>query len=891
MLEWLRIAVSRANSVLHRGRVDQEFQEELDSHFQHLTEDNLRRGMTLAEAQRAARLRLGGATQLREINRDLHGFPFFDRLFQDLRYAARMLRKNPGFTAITVVTLALGIGANTAMFSVVYAVLLRPLPYVQPERLMHVGIQWPTGYTNDNITPALAEAVVARARSFESVALQFPSTGCNLAGAGSPEFVPDQRVSASFLHTLGVQPIIGRDLVEADATGAPAALVSYRLWRAHFGADDHVLGRTVWCNGQAYSVVGVLPRHFRFVRPSDIWLPDRLIAHTTDQGMNYTLVGRLRDGVSREAAAGELANIFRQVKNERPNAFTSRATGFGLHMMQEWTSAELKKPLWLLLGAVVLVLLIACANVAGLLLARASVRTQEIGIRLALGASTWRVVRQLLTETLVFTALGASLGLLLAWWSLGILKIVIPAHVGIFSAAAIDVSSIEINGPVLWFTAGLAIAAAMIAGVVPAWTASSSNLHTTLRIARTTWTTPGQQRSRKLLVGAEMALAIVLLICAALLMRSFAALQAVDLGFQPNNLQVAEISLSSRQYATSQAVWSFDQKVISRVRALPGVASAAFVSSPPLQPGLNLGSPVIDGKECPAGAVDYRAVTPGFFQTMGIRFTAGRDFTDSDVPGSPAVIIVNEPAARTCWGHANPIGTQFWTWVVSHDKSPLEVVGIVRDVHEYSVDQPAPPIIYVPQAQVNDEFNDLLYQSFGMLSAIVIRSNGPRDLGLGVRQAVESVDPKQPIASVAPMTALVAQSTAFSRMLMLLISTFAGLALALTIIGLYGMLSYHVAQRTHEIGVRVALGADRRDVVALVLSQGMKIALVGIGIGLMVAFAVTRVMSHLLFAVNARDPLTFAGVAALLAVVALGASYLPARRATEVDPMVALRAD
>ena len=810
---------------------------------------------------------------------------------QEIRYAGRMLAKTPAATLVAVITLALGIGANTAIFSVVYAAMFRPLPFAEPDRLMHFGIQWKSGYVNDNVTIALADTIMQRSGSFQSFAMTFPSTGCNLSGSGSPEFVPDRRVNAGFFRTLGVAPALGRDFLEADAVDSNAILISYPLWRSHFGADPGVLGKTVWCNGVARTVVGVLPQNFRFLKPVDVWLPDRLAAHLKDGGgMNYLLIGRLAPNATRASAAAELTGVFQQFKTAKPGNFVAKALGVGMRTYREWSSSELRTPLWVLFGSVLVVLLIACANVTGLLLARSAVRRREMAVRVALGARRWDIIRQMLTETLLLNLVGGVIGVVLALWFLGALKSIIPAHASLFSFDELDLAAISINAPVLWFTAGVVMIAALLSGVAPALSSIARDVYATLKSGeRGGGFTHAQQRSRKLLLAAEVALAIVLLACATLLIRSFVALQAVDLGFNPRGLQVAEISMSSKKFAASGAIWSFDQKVLDRFRAIPGVVSVATASSAPLQPGLNLGSPVINGKDCGIGAVDYRAVSSDYFRTMGIHIVSGRDFADSDAPGSTPVVIVNRAVAQACWNAQNPVGAQFWTWEVSVNKSPLQVVGIADDVREYAVNLPAPPVIYVPQAQASDDLNGDLYQSFGLLSAILIRTSGSPDLSVAVRRAVEAVDPQQPIVSVAPMSEVVGQSTAFARMLMLLMAAFAGLALLLTAIGLYGLLSYHVAQRTREIGVRMALGAGAGQVLGMVVREGMMLVVSGAIVGIGGAMAATRLLKSQIYGVSPGDPLTLVAAIAVLFVVGVLASYLPARRATRVHPMEALR--
>jgi predicted permease len=815
-----------------------------------------------------------------------------ESLLQDLKYCVRMLQKSPGFTLIAVLTLALGIGANSAIFSMVYGLMYRPLPFSRPDRLMHLGIQWKNGYISDNLTAQLAIAA-QNSHSFQSIAVRFPSTGCNLSGAGAPTFIPDAKVSADFFRTLGVSPILGRDLIAADAVqNSGAALLSYRIWQQRFAADPAVIGRQVSCNGKPLVIVGVLPSGFRFTGESDLWMADTLERYQNSSGMNFLAVARLQDDVTKESAEGELAGIFSSFRQEHSASFVAKARAYGVRNVQNWLASSLRTPLWLLFGAVTLVLIIACANLVGLMLARSISRGREIAIRRALGASRRQIVRLALSETLLLNMIAAVAGSLLAWWSMSYLKSIVPAKMGFFSIPHLELQSITMDLPVFGFTVSVAVVSALICGFALALGTSSQDLYSSLKQGdRSSGATSGQLRSRKVLLIAETALSVILLASAMLLVRSFLVLQAVDLGFNPQHLQVAELSMSSKKYAAPKAVWDFDRNVIETINKIPGVRQAATASSAPLMPGLNLGPPVVNGTPCKTGIADYRAISPGFFQVMGMRVLGGRDFNMADIASAPSVAIINQTALRQCWSGKNPVGEQFTLegpGMTPGDR-PIQVVGVVNDVHEHSVDIPAPAIVYLPQAQITEDLNKNLYQSFGLLSAIVVRTSRNVDLSIALPAAVEQVDPEQPIAGIHPAAELVGESVGFTRMLMLLMTAFAGLALLLTGVGLYGVLSYHVAQRTREIGVRMALGANAARVLALVLREGLMLVLAGAAIGIVGTFAVTRLLKSVLFGVGTMDPWALAGAIFALLICALLASYIPARRATKVDPMVALR--
>lgn len=886
MFEWMRMAVSRANSTLHRGRVDQEFQEELDSHLQHLTEENVRRGMTLAEAQRAARLRLGGATQLREINRDLHGFPFFDRVFQDLRYAGRMLRKNPAFTIITVLTLALGIGATTAIFSVVNAAYLRPLVFPNSNHI-YVVRRIGNRFGGASLSMPIFIEWQKQRTFFERLALVGFRGTATLSGSGTPEIIRSSGASADFFNVLGVHPAKGRDFLpeESRPGGANVVIISDRFWRDRLQSDPNVLGRSLMLDGGAYVVVGVLPPHFEVPLPgmndSELWFPIPVpVTSNNPSNGGLLCLGLLRPGMAPQQAEASLTAPLIELRQRFPDMFVPGERAH-LDPLRQFISSRAGTAPVLLFGAVAIVLLIACVNIANLLLARATGRQHEMGIRVAVGASRRRILQQLLTESVLLASIGGAVGVIGCYLLYGAIVRLMPAntwHVGEF----------RIDGVVLGFAFSLSIITGLLFGVAPALVASNVERNAALKSKGTTSVSAGHARLRRIFAANELALSLVLLVAAALALQSLSRLLNVRPGFDSSHVLTFHVDLPARVYDTPQKRQAFFDRALARLKSLPGVEHAAATSLLPFEGGSDMLFTIEDaGSQTPEQMdANIRIVSPEYFQSLRIPQESGRMFTPADRQDGPPVALINLAAARQFWRSSEPIGTHVWIGKPmgpsNMEAQPRQIVGVVGDIHESSLSDPPGPTIYVPLAQ---------NPSADSVSFALRTTHAPTNSVAEVGAAMRSIDPNLPLARVRTMQEVVALSVQDWRFRALLLGMFGVVALLITTIGVYGVISYWVAQRTHEIGVRVALGADRRDVVGLVLSQGMSTALVGIGIGLVVAFVVTRVMAHLLFAVNARDPLTFAGVAVVLAVVALGASYLPARRATEVDPMVALRAE
>ncbi|HET9533498.1 MAG TPA: ABC transporter permease [Blastocatellia bacterium] len=831
-------------------------------------------------------------------------------LWQDLRYGGRMLLRDPGFTLIAVFTLALGIGANTAIFSVVYGLLVRPLPFHEPDRLVFL---WQTSqrsslpqlpFSFPNFTDVKEQSEV-----FEEVGAwsAYNDTRFNLTGGADPEQVQAALVSANFFPILGVQPMLGRTLLpEEDKEGAERAVViSHGLWQRRFGADPDLPGKTLTLDANSYTVVGVMPPGFsfpKFPRAAEVWMalsrdPDPTLARKFARGANYLgVIARLKQGATLERGQAELDAIAGRLAEQYPHF----NTGMGLKAipLRQQATGDLRRALLVLLGAIGFVLLIACANVANLLLARATARQKEIAVRSALGASRGRIVRQLLTESLLLSFMGGGLGLLLALWGVDLLAAVpynTPSYMAPYRVAT---EQIGLNVEVLGFTFLLSLLTGLFFGLAPALGASKPDLNEALKENGASRVAPGwlRNRLRGALVSAEIALSLVLLIAAGLMIKSFSRLMEVDPGFKPENVMTAEISLPRSNYVNDQQVAAFYQEVLERVRALPGVPAAGATSFLPLS-GTNQGSDFfIEGQPPPPpdkkNQTYFRSISPDYFQVMSIEMIEGRAFTERDHKDGQRVAIINESMARRYWPGESPLGKRLALSLEAlrfpaPNRPPVfdipaamrEVVGVVRDVRHAGLSAEAEPEMFIPFMQ----------RPAREMTLVVRASDDPAALGSLLRREVLAVDKNQPVANIATMPQLLSDSVAGPRFNFLLLAVFAAVALLLAAIGVYGVISYAVTQRTREIGLRMALGAEPRDVLRLIIFQGMALTLIGLAIGLGAALALTRVMSSLLFGVSATDPAVFLLITLLLAVGALAACYLPARRATRVDPMIALR--
>jgi putative ABC transport system permease protein len=803
-------------------------------------------------------------------------------LLQDLRYAFRLLAKSPGFTAIAILTLALGIGANTAIFSVVNGVLLRPLAFRDPSQLVIVAEKSPY----PTISTSYQNFVDWRdqSRSFESMEAT-RGAGLSLTGAGDPELLFARMATAGLFPLLGVEAREGRTfLPEEDRPGsAPVVLLTYGLWQRRFGGSKEIIGKPITLDSRPYTVIGVLPPGFQLLQPADVFVPFVPWAATLPDDRNWhpgiIAVARLKPGVSRGQARAEMVGITKRLEQQYPDYNTG--TSADVVGLQEQLVQNVRPALMLLLGAVSLVLLIACVNVANLLLARAASRGREVAIRTAMGAGRARVVRQLLTESVLLSLGGGLLGIFLAWASLGpLLKI---------SAGSVpQVIPIELDRGVLAFTLVVSLLTGLFFGLVPALRTAKLDLRETLNEgSRGSTSGPGQHRLRGVLVASEMALAVLLLVGSGLLLRSFSRLQDVPPGFQADHLLVADIPLSQTAYAKPEQRYEFFDRLVERAKALPGVRSAGAASFLPVSGGGSVIHFNITGHppKTPHDyiAAGYRTVTPNYLETLGVPLLQGRLLTPSDNEKSPAVVVINASMAKTYFPNENPLGKRLQLGATPDKDVPtMEIVGVIGDVRPGLGVDPQTEM-YLPYRQA-----DLILPVF-QLSVVLRTAGDPQLQTAALRSALAEIDPNQPLVKVRTMEENIAASVAQPRFRTWLIGIFAAVALVLAAVGVYGVMSYTVTQRTSEIGIRVTLGAQPEDVFRTIVGEGLRLALAGVGAGIVAALAMTRVLQSFLFGVSAYDPLTFFGVAILLTMVAAAASFLPARRATLVDPMVALR--
>jgi putative ABC transport system permease protein len=804
-----------------------------------------------------------------------------ETLLQDLRYSGRMLVKHPGFTLIALLTLTLGIGANTAIFSIVNAVLLRPFPYEAPERLVIPGESFTGTRGGRSLSyPNFADWKDDR-KVFDGASAVRSNENYNFTGAGEPERLQGRLVSAGFLSLLGIKPLLGRDfLADDDRPGAaPTVMLSYGLWSRRFGNDQNIVGKQITLNNQSYTVTAVTPPDFQFELDADVTIPiglsaERFKARGADPGIGA--VARLKPGVSLEQAETELDVIYTRLQQQYPDVNTGRRVY--LTPLHESFVGNVRQPLLILLGAVGLVLLVACANVANLLLVRSSTRRREISVRVALGASRGRIIRQLLTESLLLAAIGAVLGALLAHWGTSFIAYQLPDSIPRLREAYVDAR-------VLGFTLGVSLLTGVLFGLAPALQASRLNLTEALKEGDR-GSSGSRQRLRSVLVVSEVALTLTLLVGAGLLIQSFRRVLQVDPGFEPQNLLTMQVSVNNPD---GQQVASFFQQLQENVRRLPGVTSVAISNGLPLGVANNpifivLGRPLPEkGKE--PGATRY-TVSQDYFQTMGIDLLKGRVFNAQDTPETPPVMVIDEALAQQHFANEDPIGQR-----ISQSTSgtpSYEIIGIVRHVEQDNLEGQATrrPQFYLSFNQIPVDRLPGLTRRINLLTRTNVE---PTSLTPAVRGQIAALNKDQAVFNVRTMEEIVSQSVAARRFSMMLLTVFVIVALALASIGIYGMMSYAVAQRTREIGLRITLGAQTSSVLKLVVGQGMKLALVGVALGLVASLALTRTMSNLLFGVSATDPLTFVAIALLLAIVALLACWFPARRATKVDPMVALR--
>jgi putative ABC transport system permease protein len=875
---------TRLRGFLRREVTIGEIEQEMRSHVELMTEANIARGMSPDAARAAAMQGFGNLTRMSERAYDVRASGGLETMWQDLRFGVRTLVRNPGFAAVAIVTLALGTGATSAMFSFVYAVVLSPLPYREPDRLLSV-VEHRQGVDMGLSGPDYIDWRAA-ATSFEQLAASAATTA-NLTGRGEPERVGAARVSANYFDALGVPPAHGRGFRWSDEPhGAPrVAVLGDGLWRRRFAADPGLVGQTIAINGEPYVVVGIMPPEISLRTTSaQVWLPLALAPREQQSpGARFLIVtGRLRPGIAATQAEAELVEIARRLEKVRPHSNTNVTAR--VRDLHDVVVSPVRDAAFILLAAVSFVLLIACANVANLLLARATKRRTEMSVRAALGASRRRIARQLLLESAVIGLAGSIAGLALAYVMAEILKGVLPQDIP-------RLQQTGVNAVVLGFTLAVSLVASLLFGVAPALRASRLELQQTLRDESRS---SGGFRRRRLsssIVAAEIALALVLLVAAGLLLRSFVRLQRVELGFDPANLVTARMNLPEARYGRAPEVAAFYQELTTKLGQQPGVTAAAVASNIPLAgSGFSI-SMTIEGRPRPARIDDtpmvfMRYVSADYFRTLGVRVARGRDFNSADRSNTPAVAIVNETTAKRYWPGQDPIGQQIR---LDDDRgATVEIVGLVADVRHFGLTRLPEPEVFMPVPQATPLNWQWLQRS---MIAIARTSGEPESAAGAMRQAVRSLDDQLPVYNLRSMEQLRAEATGDARVGLALVGIFAAVALVLAAIGVYGVMAVMVAGRSREIGIRLALGARPHDVRWMILRDGAALTAVGTVIGVMAALALTRTMRAMLFETPATDPVTLSVVVAGIAIAAMLACWVPARRSTRVDPIIALRAE
>jgi predicted permease len=876
----MRAFLLRVASIFGRKRSDRDLADEIESNLQLHIDDNLRAGMPPAEARRQALLKFGGIESAKERYRERRGIPLLETTGQDLRFALRMLRKSPGFTAVAILTLALGIGANTAIFSVLDAVVLRPLPFASPDRLVHLTGKFALGDEAGISPPDYMDYRAANHTFAQMAVLHYEARISNLSGHGKPEQVTTSIASRNLFDALGIPTLLGRGFVPADeqVTQPQVAILGNGIWNTHFGADRQIVGKNITLDGRSLTVIGVLSSDPSILSKAQIWTPLPLLNENINKRLEHFLVGvgKLRPGVTLEQAQADLDADSRVIDAKFPD--TNKGWGIKVRSLATVLIGPVQSQLLLISGAVGLLLLIACANIANLLLSRGEGRQRELAVRGALGASRARIIQQMLTESVVLACAGGIVGLLAATWGVAALLAVAPADLP-------RLGDIRINAPVLAFAAGVSVLTAILFGLAPALRCSQVHFADALKQAGR-GIDLGRSTLRKVLVVGQIAIALGLLVGGGLLIESFWRLIHVNPGFEPQNVVTGRIKLPSETFGTSDKISAFMQQFQERARALPGVQDVGAVSELPLAgeygdtvfrlPGHAYGASQFEDAE-------YRQTTPGYFSSMRIPLIAGRSIRWSDNAGAPPVIVVDEAFAKRYFPRENPVGKQLDFPAPNSEWSAFNrattIVGIVGNVNHDGLDSPRRPEMYVPVGQDRtDEMN------------IVVRTKAdPDSTARALQTMLTSLDKDEALSTVQTMQDVITSSVSQPRFSALLLGIFAALALGLAAVGLYGVIAYSVSQRTNEIGIRMALGATPRNIQGMVLGGGMRLALVGTAIGILLALALGRFLQSLLFQVRATDWVTLASVSVLLLVVAAAASYVPVRRAMRVDPIAALR--
>jgi putative ABC transport system permease protein len=862
--------------------VESEMDDELQFHSEREFEKYLRQGVNRDEAARRVRMTFGGMEQVREDCRDARGVSLVEDLVQDFRYAWRTLLKSPGFASTALFTIALGIGANAALFSVIYSVLLSPLPFKDASRLIQLN----------ETTPKIGDVSVsypnfedwrARSRTFLEMAA-VDTIHFNLAGVHQPEHISGLAISPEFLPMTDVRPILGRRFTSDEATAGvqPVLLLSYSLWQSHFGGDRNVIGKAVRLDSREFTIVGVLPPNFRWtekcdvMEPLGVWLTKNDDAKNRGDRGDMVVVARLAPGVAIERARAEMEGIAANLAREYPNA--NAHFGVKLQPLREVFSGDLRPAMILLQVAALFVLMVACANVANLFLMRGTARAKEIALRSAIGASSGRIIRQILTESLLVGMLGGAAGI-------GLAIVAIPALSHLIPQDTLGGATVSINSSVLLFSSGLVLFSVFAFGLGPALQSARSSVQAKLKESGKSTATGHRMRWRSLLATGELALALILLIGAGLLIKSLYRLLSVDSGFQAARVLKLDMSLRTEQYKKDTALVAFWRRVLDGVRAIPRVESASLGTGVPLTEDHSRVDITLEGRPAPSPGIyphpDVHIVSPYYEKTLGIRLIVGRGFTDADRENGQPVAMVNALVARRLFPGADPIGKRFMFGNLALGDAPkwITIVGVLADTKMYGLGNPARLEVYVPYCQVAPHGMTLLVKS----------SQEPGSLSAAIRKVVASIDKEQPVFGIATMQEVVDSSVSKPRITLVLLGLFSGLALVLAAIGIYGVISYSVGQREKELGIRIALGAKRGDVLRLVLVQGGKIALGGIVAGMAGSVALTQLMARLLYSVSAFDPVIFSAAALGLASIAMAACYIPARRSVGVDPLVALR--